>query len=305
MNGVVGIKPTVGTVSRSGIIPISKTQDTAGPFGRTVADAAALFTAMIGSDPDDPARSTAAYESFNDFSKSFDINGLKGKRIGVEKGFLKQHEKIDSLLQKALEQMKQKGATIVKVEYMKTQQSEGAESLVLQYEFKDGVNQYLSRSNAKPKSLADLIAYNKAHAAEVMPHFQQELFEMSESRGDLNTKEYKDALAKIVNVGDLLNELFETEKLDALCGPATGPSWCTDLVNGDSWTGYGSYGPAALSGFPSITVPMGNVDELPVGLSFLGKAYSEAALIGIAYAYEQASKNRKAPKFIETISVGS
>ena len=120
----------------------------------------------------------------------------------------------------------------------------------------------------------------------------------------MNTKEYKDALGKIVNVGDLLNELFETEKLDALCGPATGPSWCTDLINGDSWTGYGSYGPAALSGFPSITVPMGNVDELPVGLSFLGKAYSEAALIGIAYAYEQASKNRKAPKFIETMSVG-
>jgi amidase len=304
MNGVVGIKPTVGLVSRSGIIPISKTQDTAGPFGRTVADATVLFSAMIGGDLADPARTTVTYKAFNDLSASLDINGLQGKRIGVDKGFLKQHEGVDSLLKQALNQMRQKGATIVEVEYMKTQQTDGAESIVLQYEFKDGVNKYLSKSNAKPKSLEALIAFNKANAATAMPYFQQELFEISQSRGDLESKEYKDALAKIMHVGDLLNELFESQKLDALCGPATGPSWCTDLVNGDFWTGYGGYGPAAVSGFPSITVPMGAVNELPIGLSFLGKAYGEAALIRIAYAYEQASKNRKAPKFIETITGG-
>lgn len=301
MNGVVGIKPTVGLVSRSGIIPISATQDTAGPLGRTVADAAMLLSAMVGADTNDPAKTAVAYENFTDFTASLDPNGLNGKRIGIEKDFLKQHEDVDALLKKALDQMKQKGAVIVEVDYMKTQKVDGAESILLQYEFKDGLNKYLSKSNAKIKSLEALIAFNNANAAKAMPYFQQELLEISQAKGDLKSKEYQDALAKILNVRNALNALFEAEQLDALCGPATGPAWCNDLVNGDFWTGYGGYGPAAVSGFPSVTVPMGAVDELPIGISFLGKAFAEAELIRIAYAYEQASKNRKAPRFIETV----
>ncbi|WAC09462.1 amidase [Dyadobacter pollutisoli] len=301
MNGVVGIKPTVGLVSRSGIIPISKTQDTAGPFGRTVADVAALLGAMTGNDPADPARHIATSPIPVDYTKFLDSAALKGKRIGVEKSMLKVHEGIDSLLAKAIAQMKAAGAVIVEVEYMKTQALDGAESALLQIEFKDGVNNYLSHSNAKIKSLEGLIAFNKANEAKTMPYFKQELFETSQAKGDLNTKAYKDALSKITGVADSLNKKFEDDKLDALCGPATGASWCIDLVNGDFWTGYGAYGPAAISGFPSITLPMGKVDELPVGISFLGKAYDEPGLIGIAYAYEQVSKNRAAPKFIETV----
>ncbi|KQS31137.1 amidase [Dyadobacter sp. Leaf189] len=300
MNGVVGIKPTVGLVSRSGIIPISKTQDTAGPFGRTVADAAALLAVIAGADPADPAR-YAGNEPIPDYLKSLNRDALKGKRIGVEKSFLKQHEAIDSLLKKALDQMESLGAEIVEIEFMKTQDTEGAESDLLQFEFKDGVNRYLAGSNAKVKSLEGLIAFNNTNKAKAMPYFQQELFETSQQKGDLESKEYKAALRKINQVADRLNREFEKSKLDACCGPATGASWCIDPVNGDFWTGYGSYGPAAIAGFPSITVPMGNVSELPVGISFLGRAFSEPELIGIAYAYEQASRNRIAPKFIESI----
>ncbi|WP_439559294.1 amidase [Dyadobacter sp.] len=300
MNGVVGIKPTVGLVSRSGIIPISRTQDIAGPFGRTVADAAALLTVITGADPVDPAR-YAGNKPIPDYLKFLNRDALKGKRIGVEKSFLKQHEVIDSLLKKALDQMRSLGAEIVEIEFMKAQDTEGAESDLLQFEFKDGVNRYLAGSNAKVKSLEGLIAFNNANKAKAMPYFQQELFETSQQKGDLESKEYKAALRKINQVADLLNREFEKNKLDACCGPATGASWCIDPVNGDFWTGYGSYGPAAIAGFPSITVPMGNVSELPVGISFLGRAFSEPELIGIAYAYEQASRNRAAPKFIESI----
>ncbi|TLU99363.1 amidase [Dyadobacter luticola] len=301
MNGVVGIKPTVGLVSRSGIIPISKTQDTAGPFGRTVADAAALLGIMTGTDPADPARHTSKEPTPTDFTKFLDTNALKGKRIGIDPKFLKDHEGIDALLKKALDQLRSQGATIVEVDYMKTQQTDGAESALLEFEFKDGVNQYLSKSNAKIKSLEGLIAFNSSNEAKAMPDFKQELFETSQARKDLESADYKAALGKITHVEELLNTLFEKEKLDALCGPATGAPWCIDPINGDFWTGYGAYGPAAVSGFPSITLPMGNLSELPVGISFLGKAYSEPALIGIAYAYEQVSKNRVAPKFLKTI----
>lgn len=302
MNGVVGIKPTVGLVSRTGIIPISKTQDTAGPFGRTVADAATLLGAIASPDPADPPR--IATESLPaDYTTFLDPAGLKGKRIGVEKSLLKRHEGIDRLLQKALEQMRAQGAEIVEVEFMKTQNLPGAESHLLQYEFKDGINRYLSRSGGKIKSLEGLIAFNKANAAKTMPHFGQELFEICQGKGDLNSKEYKEALERINSVAGALTDIFDKNKLDALCGPATGPSWCIDPVNGDFWTGYGSYGPAAISGFPSITLPMGMLDGLPSGISFLGRAYAEPELIRIAYAYEQASKNRIKPEFKKTVAL--
>ena len=301
MNGVVGIKPTVGLVSRSGVIPISKTQDTAGPFGRTVADAAALLGAMAGQDAKDITQHKSPQQLPTDYTAFLDTNGLKGKRIGIEQTMLKMHEGIDPLLGKALEQLKTAGAEIVEVEYMKVQRLPGAESLVLQFEFKDGINRYLSASNAKIKSLEGLIAFNKANKAKVMPYFGQELFELSQAKGDLDTKEYKDALEKINGVADALNDLLDKHKLDALCGPSTGAAWCTDLVNGDFWTGYGSYGPAALSGFPSITLPMGMLSGLPVGISFLAKAYQEPELIRIAYAYEQASHNRVTPGYVRSV----
>ncbi|MET7256867.1 amidase [Dyadobacter fermentans] len=301
MNGVVGIKPTVGLVSRNGVIPISQTQDTAGPFGRTVADAAALLGAMAGQDPKDVTQHKPQQKLPTDYSAYLDPNGLRGKRIGIEQSMLKMHEGIDSLLGKALEQLKEAGAEIVEVEYMKLQKLPGAESLVLQYEFKDGINRYLSASNAKIKSLEGLIEFNKANKAKTMPYFGQELFESSQAKGDLNTKEYKEALEKINGVADALTDLLDKHKLDALCGPSTGAAWCTDLVNGDFWTGYGSYGPAALSGFPSITLPMGMLSGLPVGISFLAKAYQEPELIRIAYAYEQVSHNRVAPGYLRSL----
>jgi amidase len=298
MNGVVGIKPTVGLLSRSGIIPISKTQDTAGPFARTVTDAAILLGALAGVDPKDSITEESKGKARADYSKYLDVNGLRGKRIGVEKSFLKKHEAVDKLLRTALEQMKKLGADIVELDFMQMNNTDGAETTVLEFEFKDGLNNYLASSNAKVKSLEELIAFNKKNEAKAMPHFKQETFESSQARGDLSDQKYLAALSKIKNVRGLIDKVLQDNKLDALCGPATGPSWCIDPVNGDFWTGYGTYGPAALAGYPSITLPMGNVEGLPVGLSFLGKAYDEPGLIGIAYAYEQTSHHRTIPGFI-------
>jgi amidase len=260
-----------------------------------------LLGAMAGQDPKDVTQHKPQQKLPTDYSAYLDPNGLRGKRIGIEQSMLKMHEGIDSLLGKALEQLKEAGAEIVEVEYMKLQKLPGAESLVLQYEFKDGINRYLSASNAKIKSLEGLIEFNKANKAKTMPYFGQELFESSQAKGDLNTKEYKEALEKINGVADALTDLLDKHKLDALCGPSTGAAWCTDLVNGDFWTGYGSYGPAALSGFPSITLPMGMLSGLPVGISFLAKAYQEPELIRIAYAYEQVSHNRVAPGYLRSL----
>lgn len=301
MNGIVGIKPTVGLLSRAGIIPISKTTDTAGPFGRTVKDATILLSALAGVDPDDAVTSESAGKSKKDYSTFLDAGALKGKRIGVEKTFLKQHEGIDPLLRKALDQMEAKGATIVETELMKKNSDLSKDELkVLEYEFKDGLNKYLASANMPVKSLQDIIDFNKKNELKTMPYFKQEIMDSSLVKGGLDAEDYKQSLEKMLQMRNGINDLFNENKLDAFCGPATGAPWCIDLVNGDFWTGYGSYGPAAIAGFPSITVPMGNLDGLPIGISFLGKAYDEAGLISIAYAYEQASKNRFAPKFRKT-----
>lgn len=300
MNNVVGIKPTVGLVSRSGIIPISKTQDTAGPFGRTVTDAATLLGAMVGIDPNDEVTKTSSGKSFTDYTRFLKTDGLKGKRIGIEKTLLKKTAGVDKLLERSIEQMKAQGATIVEVEFV-NQKLGNAEGELLRFEFKDGLNKYLSGANGKVKTLEDLIAFNIKNKEKAMPYFQQELLEQSQAKGNLDSAEYKTAYEKVVSVRGNLDKLFQEHQLDAVCGPATGPSWCIDKVNGDFWTGYGSYGPAALAGYPSITVPMGLVNELPVGLSFLGKAYDEPGLISIGYAYEQVSKNRSKPKYIKSL----
>jgi amidase len=289
-------------VSRSGIIPISKTQDTAGPFARTVTDAAILLGALTGIDKDDDATNESKGKSKQDYTKFLDRNGLQGKRIGIEKSLLKRHERIDDLLSRSLEQMKDNGAVILEVEFMsKYHDDESSEFEILKYEFKDGLNRYLASANGKMKSLQDIINFNKQNEANAMPYFKQEIFDSSQVKGGLESKEYLESIEKLRAYRSFVNDMMQKNQLSALCGPATGPSWCIDFVNGDFWTGYGAYSPAAVTGYPSITVPMGFVEGLPIGISFLGKAYSEPELLAIAYAYEQVSKNRKMPGFINTL----
>ncbi|MBK9981766.1 MAG: amidase [Saprospiraceae bacterium] len=302
MNGVVGIKPTVGLLSRSGIIPISKTQDTPGPFGKTVKDAAILLGVMTGIDTSDAVTKESNGKNKTDYTAFLDINGLKGKRIGVEKTLLHNHEAVDALLQKALDQMKSQGATIVEVEFMSKYQELGNKEFdIMKYEFKDGLNRYLASSNSKMKSLADVMKFDSQNEMTAMPFFKQEIMDSSQVKGDLNSKGYIEAMTELPAIRKFLDDMMTTEKLDAFCGPATGPAWCIDLITGDHWTGYGAYGPSAMAGYPSITIPMGLVSELPVGLSFFGRAYDEPGLIAIAYAYEQASKNRVAPKYLKSL----
>jgi amidase len=300
INGIVGIKPTVGLLSRSGIIPISQTQDTAGPMARTVRDAAILLGALTGTDDDDPVTQESKGKSHSDYTTFLDPNGLKGKRIGVEKSMLKKHEGVDKLLQEALESMRSLGATIVEVELIK--KLDGvypSEFTVLQYEFKDGVNRYLANANAPVKSLTQVIEFNRSNEAMAMPFFKQDILESSDAKPGLDNKEYKDALQKILTVTrGALDSTIKDHQLNAICGPTTGPSWCTDLINGDFFTGYAVYSSAAIAGYPHISVPMGLVFDLPVGISFLGQPYQEPELLSICYAYEQASRKRGVPKFL-------
>ncbi len=303
MNGVVGIKPTVGLVSRSGIIPISHTQDTAGPFARNVEDATILLGILAGIDKSDKVTGNSKGRNRKDYSEFLNKDGLKGKRLGVEKTFLKGHESISAMLDGALSQMKQAGAEIVEVEFIDQYIKLGTDELnVLMFEFKDGLNKYLAGSNASAKSLQEVIDFNLQHEDRVMPWFKQEILVDSQNKGGLESKEYIESLNRMQHtMREHIDRLLTDQKLDALCGPATGASWCVDPINGDFWTGYGTYGPAAISGYPSITVPMGMVQQLPVGISFLGKAFDEPGLISIAYAYEQRSKNRIPPTFKSTI----
>lgn len=303
VNGVVGIKPTVGLVSRSGIIPISKTQDTAGPMTRTVRDAAIVLTTITGVDPADPAFASSPSVSV-DYTSYLNTDSLAGKRIGVEKSFLTGgHESVLALYKDAIAVLKQKGATVVEVEFLSAFNRLGIQATkVLQYEFKDGVNAYLSKANSATKTLADVIRYNKQYASKAMPFFQQEILEASEAKGSLSEKDYLDALARYADARKFYAEFFSSQQLDAVCGPSNGVAWCTDLINGDRFSGYGMYGPAAVCGNPSVNVPMGFVHGMPIGIAFLGTAFQEGPLIGIAYAYEQATKHRREPQFAANVS---
>ena len=301
--GIVGMKPTVGLLSRSGIIPISKTQDTAGPMARTVRDAAILLGALTGIDSEDPVTLNSKGKVPADYTTFLDAGGLKGKRIGIEKSFLKGHEGVVWLFQDAMEVLKKLGATLVEVELIKDTSKLGdAELTVMKYEFKDGVNRYLAHSNAKVKSLADVIAFNNAHEAEAMPFFKQELLVSSNEKGGLDSKEYTEALSKTLGSRKLIDDLMKSQKLDAICGTSIGLPDCIDLVNGDYDTGFYFCPPAAMAGYPHITVPMGAVHDLPIGLSFISTAYDEGNLLKFAYAYEQESRKRTPPKFIPAIT---
>lgn len=303
INGIVGIKPTVGLLSRSGIIPISHTQDTAGPMARTVADAAILLGALRGVDTDDTVTRESQTYLTADYMAALDADALNGKRIGFDKSVFGKHETVDALLTAALDAIRSRGATIVEVDFRGRFKNMGsAPYTVLLYQFKDGVNKYLSTAQARVKNLDEIIAFNQSNAERTMPFFSQSILQESSGKGTLKEKEYTDALNTVLKTTrEGLDHLLKNEKLDALCGPTNGPSWCTDHVNGDFFTGYGIYGPAAQAGYPHITVPMGQVSGLPVGLSFIGGPYQEAALIGMAYAYEQVSRMRKKPAFVESL----
>ncbi|MGI8584110.1 MAG: amidase [Chitinophagaceae bacterium] len=301
--GIVGIKPTVGLLSRSGIIPISKTQDTAGPMARTVKDAAILLGALTSIDNADAVTNQSSGKSQKDYTGFLTADGLKGKKIGIEKSFLKGHEGVVALYKQAIEILKVQGATIIEIELLKETGKLGSDELtVLKYEFKDGVNKYLSTANAKLKSLADVIAFNKQNEAKAMPWFKQEILESCQEKNGLDSKEYTDALAKTIGARKLIDDMLKQNQLDAICGTSIGYPPCIDLVNGDYDTGFYFCPPAAMAGYPHITVPMGTIHDLPVGLSFFSTAYDEAGILKLAYAYEQASKKRTAPKFKNSLT---
>jgi amidase len=269
-------------------------------MARTVADAAILLGAMTGIDADDPVTLDSKGKTLKDYTPFLDPAGLKGKRIGIEKAALNGHEGVVALFQASIELLKAQGATIVEVELVKQMNDPGSvEGLILQYEFKDGLNRYLAAAGAKPKSLADIIAFNKENAKKAMPYFQQETLERSESRGSLDSAEYTDALKKLLTTRKIIDDLLKQEQLDAIAAPTNGMACCIDLASGDYRTGFSFSGPAAMAGYPHITVPMGLVFGLPVGISFVGTAYAEPELLKMAYAFEQASKKRTAPSFME------
>jgi amidase len=304
-SSLVGLKPTVGLVSRSGIIPISHTQDTAGPMTRTVADAAALLSVLVGIDPTDAATAASQGKAHADYTKFLDPNGLKGARIGVPRErFFGYHAATDALVEKALELMKAQGATLIDPAPIPTAAKlDDPEFEVLLYEFKADLEAYLAGlgEGKHPRTLADLIKYNEEHRATELPYFGQELFHMAQAKGPLTDKKYKKALqdCRRLSREQGLDAVMAKHKLDALIAPTQAPPGLIDLVNGDHWLGSSST-PAAVSGYATLTVPVGYVHGLPVGMSFIGRAWSEPTLLKLGYAYEQASRHRRPPTFAPT-----
>jgi amidase len=303
--GVVGIKPTLGLVSRSGIIPIAHSQDTAGPMTRSVADAALLLAAMAGSDDTDAATKEANARAA-DYSAALRKDGLQGKRIGVARNFFGANDAVDALIEKELEVLKAQGAILVDVKVPNVDKYGDTETTVLLYEFKPDLEAYLAgyAPHAPVKTMADVIAFNEKHAAKEMPYFAQEHLVAAQGKAGLDAREYRDALANNLRYSrdEGIDQVMRENKLDALVAPTGGPAWVTDYINGDHYGGSFS-SPAAVAGYPHITVPAGYTRGLPVGISFVGGAWSEAALISMAYAYEQATKHRRAPTFPATVNV--
>jgi amidase len=305
-NGIVGIKPTVGLISRSGIIPISHSQDSAGPMCRTVRDAAILLGALTGVDVEDHATDESAVpgRAYTDYAKFCDPAGLKGARIGVVRRFFGFSDFVDDLMEKAIDLMKREGAIIVDPADIALSANAGAlEFTVLLYELKNDLNAYLARlgPDAPVKTLADVIAFNVKNRDREMPYFGQDTFEKAQAKGRYTNQEYVDAIKDLLTIGRTngIDATMKKYELDALMAPTGGPAWVTDLVNGDNASGQSSMA-AAIARYPSISVPGGTVFGLPVGVSFFGRAWSEPTLIRIAYGFEQASKVRVAPKFLAT-----
>jgi amidase len=306
-NGIVGIKPTLGLVSRAGIIPIAHSQDTAGPMARTVRDAAMILNALAGIDPRDPATSSAHSRGRVDYTSNLDPNGLRGARIGVARTrFFGYSDVTDKVISDAIDAMKAQGAVIVDPANIATAgKFDDSEFDVLLYEFKADLNKYLESLGPKApvKTLADIIAFNEQHKDTSMPWFGQEIMIQAQAKGPLTEKKYRDALAKDLKMSrvDGIDATMNKYKLDAIVAPTGSPAWVTDLLNGDHFSGASST-PAAVAGYPNINVPAGFSHNLPIGISFFGRAYSEPTLIKIAYAYEQATRHRRAPTFIPTLA---
>ena len=306
-NGVAGIKPTVGLVSRAGIIPISHTQDTAGPMARTLADAAALLGALAGADPNDPATAASSSKAHSDYTRFLDRKGLRGARVGVVRKAFGFDPAVDRIMEEALAEMKRQGATLVDPADIPTWGKwHKQENEIMLYEFKADLNSYLAGlgPQAPVHTLEDVIKFNNAHAREEMPYFGQDLFAQAQAKGPLTSKDYLDALEEALRLTrkEGIDAIMDQHKLDALVAPTGGPAWLTDLVDGDSFGG-GSSSAAAVAGYPDITVPAGFIFGLPVGISFFGRAWSEPTLIRIAYAFEQATRVRKPPRFLPTVDL--
>ena len=299
-NGVVGIKPTVGLLSRSGIIPISHTQDTPGPMTRTLRDGAIALGAMVGVDEADE-KSVASEGRFEtDYTQFLNADGLDDKRIAIFTQPLGQHFRVDSVFNDAVEYLKSQGATVIEIDRISTENIGGDSFQVLLYEFKDGLNKYFASlgPNAPVKNVGELWEQTMNDPTE-MRYFDHDLIKQAQALGDLNSKEYTDALARLVKYSraEGMDRVMDEHNLDAIIAPTGGIAWKTDLTNGDRF-GVFSSSPAAWAGYPSITVPMGTLDGMPLGISFFGRAWSEPVLIEIAYSYEQGTRKRVAPKFL-------
>ena len=306
-NGVVGIKPTVGLVSRSGIIPIAHSQDTAGPMARTVRDAAILLGALAGVDPRDPATEAGQGQKYTDYIQFLDASGLRGARIGVARNFFGFHPQVDQIMEAAIAVMRQAGAEIVDPANVATAgQFRESEMEVLLTEFKANLNQYLAELGAEAPvhSLAEIVRFNEEHQEQVMPYFGQELFLMAAEKGPLTNEAYTNALAKNHRLArdEGIDATLRQHRLDAIVAPSNGPAWLIDPITGDHYGG-GSSSPAAVAGYPNVTVPAGYVHGLPIGISFFGSAYQEPTLIRLAHAFEQATRVRRPPEFRETAVV--
>lgn len=301
-NGVVGVKPTLGLISRAGIVPLAHSQDTAGPMCRSVRDAALLLGALTGVDSRDPATAASADHAHTDYVQFLDPDSLRGARIGVWRARFGFHERVDAVLETALTALRDGGAELIDpIEMPSIGEIGASEYEVLLYEFKADLNAYLAARgpDTRHRSLADLIRFNDEHADRSMPYFGQEIFLKAEAKGPLSEPAYRDALAtcrkKARDEG--LDRVLAEHRLDAIVAPTGGPAWTTDLVNGDHFGG-GSSTASAVSGYAHITVPAGHVFGLPVGLSFMGGPWSEPRLFGLAYAFENATAQRRPPRFL-------